>query len=78
MANPEVTPETTTHFGFKTVNADDKSGMVRGVFDSVAPKYDLMNDLMSAGVHRLWKNTLINQLRPRANMTLLDVGGGTG
>jgi demethylmenaquinone methyltransferase / 2-methoxy-6-polyprenyl-1,4-benzoquinol methylase len=70
--------ETTTHFGFKTVPAEAKSGMVRDVFDSVAPKYDIMNDLMSAGVHRLWKNALISQLRPRAGMCLLDVGGGTG
>ncbi len=52
--------------------------MVRDVFDSVAPKYDLMNDLMSGGIHRLWKNALISQLRPRAGMSLLDVGGGTG
>ncbi len=70
--------ETTTHFGFKTVDIEEKSDLVRNVFDSVAPKYDIMNDLMSAGVHRLWKNALINQLRPRADMALLDVGGGTG
>lgn len=68
----------TTHFGYRDVRADQKSSMVREVFDSVAPKYDLMNDLMSLGVHRLWKNAMVNWLRPRAGMTLADVGGGTG
>lgn len=68
----------TTHFGFATVNADDKAAMVRGVFDNVASRYDLMNDLMSLGVHRLWKSTFINTLGPRPEMTLIDVGGGTG
>ena len=52
--------------------------MVRGVFDSVAGRYDLMNDLMSGGVHRLWKASLIDQLRPRSGLHLLDVAGGTG
>lgn len=70
--------ETTTHFGFKTVPAEEKSGMVRDVFDSVAPKYDIMNDLMSVGVHRLWKNAFVSQLKPRGGMRLVDVGGGTG
>ncbi len=68
----------TTHFGFRTVAEDDKASLVRGVFDSVAPKYDLMNDLMSAGIHRLWKSSFLDWLRPRPSMTLLDVGGGTG
>jgi len=68
----------TTHFGFKTVRADDKVDMVRDVFDSVAPQYDLMNDLMSLGVHRLWKNRLMDRLRPHGAQKLLDVGGGTG
>lgn len=68
----------TTHFGFRTVPSREKSAMVRDVFDSVAPKYDLMNDLMSGGVHRLWKNALMTRLRPRRDMHLLDVGGGTG
>lgn len=68
----------TTHFGFRTVAEDEKASLVRDVFDSVAPKYDLMNDLMSAGVHRLWKSAFLDWLRPRPNMTLLDVGGGTG
>ncbi|MBF0563120.1 MAG: class I SAM-dependent methyltransferase [Alphaproteobacteria bacterium] len=68
----------TTHFGFRTVNAVDKSSLVRDVFDSVAPRYDLMNDLMSAGIHRLWKAALIDWLDPRPGMRLLDVAGGTG
>lgn len=68
----------TTHFGFQTVREEEKVSLVRGVFDSVAGKYDLMNDLMSAGVHRLWKANFLDWLRPQANQTLLDVGGGTG
>lgn len=65
-------------FGFQDVDASDKPGLVRGVFSSVAGRYDLMNDLMSGGIHRLWKATLIDQLRPRPNRHLLDVAGGTG
>ncbi len=68
----------TTHFGFRQVREADKADMVRAVFDSVAANYDLMNDLMSLGVHRLWKAAMIDWLRPRADMTLVDVGGGTG
>jgi demethylmenaquinone methyltransferase/2-methoxy-6-polyprenyl-1,4-benzoquinol methylase len=68
----------TTHFGFRQVAEDEKAGMVRDVFDSVASKYDLMNDLMSLGIHRLWKAAMMDWLRPRPGMTLLDVGGGTG
>ena len=68
----------TTHFGFRTVNAGEKAGLVRGVFDAVAPRYDLMNDLMSGGVHRLWKRELISVLAPRAGEAFLDVAGGTG
>ncbi len=68
----------TTHFGFSTVREDEKASLVRGVFDSVAGRYDLMNDLMSLGVHRLWKAALIDWLNPRPGMALLDVGGGTG
>lgn len=68
----------TTHFGYKTVKEDEKETLVRNVFDSVAGKYDLMNDLMSLGVHRLWKDGLIEWLNPRTDMHLLDVGGGTG
>lgn len=70
--------EGTTHFGFKTVREDDKVEMVRSVFDSVASKYDLMNDMMSLGIHRVWKNRLMTKLRPHAGQKLLDVGGGTG
>ena len=68
----------TTHFGFRQVAEDEKAGLVRGVFDSVASKYDLMNDLMSLGIHRLWKAAMLDWLRPRPGMTLLDVGGVTG
>ncbi|MDO8607060.1 MAG: bifunctional demethylmenaquinone methyltransferase/2-methoxy-6-polyprenyl-1,4-benzoquinol methylase UbiE [Phaeospirillum sp.] len=67
-----------THFGFRTVAEDEKVSLVRDVFDSVAGKYDLMNDLMSVGVHRLWKAAFLDALRPQPNQTLLDVGGGTG
>lgn len=67
----------TTHFGAETVDAADKPRLVRGVFESVADRYDLMNDLMSFGIHRLWKDALVAQLRPRAGETILDVAGGT-
>ena len=67
-----------THFGYRDVLAAEKVSLVRGVFDSVAHRYDLMNDLMSGGIHRLWKASLIDQLRPRHDMHLLDVAGGTG
>jgi demethylmenaquinone methyltransferase / 2-methoxy-6-polyprenyl-1,4-benzoquinol methylase len=67
-----------THFGFRTVPAAEKAGLVRGVFDRVARRYDVMNDLMSAGLHRVWKAALIDWLRPRAGMALIDVAGGTG
>jgi len=70
--------EQTTHFGFREVPVGDKASLVREVFDSVAGRYDLMNDLMSAGIHRLWKSAFLDWLRPRPGMTLLDVGGGTG
>ena len=65
-------------FGFKPVDPREKAGLVRQVFDSVAERYDLMNDLMSGGVHRLWKAALIEMIRPRPGMVLLDVAGGTG
>jgi demethylmenaquinone methyltransferase/2-methoxy-6-polyprenyl-1,4-benzoquinol methylase len=65
-------------FGFRRVSADHKGRLVRAVFDSVAPRYDLMNDLMSAGLHRHWKNALVDWLNPRPGMRLLDIGGGTG
>lgn len=65
-------------FGFRTVQADEKAGLVRNVFDSVAGNYDLMNDLMSAGTHRIWKSTLLDRLAPQPGQSLLDVAGGTG
>ena len=67
-----------THFGFKTVAEDEKAGLVRGVFDSVASRYDIMNDFMSAGLHRLWKNEMVGWLSPRNGWKILDVAGGTG
>ncbi len=67
-----------THFGNREVAADAKAGLVHGVFTSVAGRYDLMNDLMSAGVHRLWKDAMMDWLAPRAGQHLLDVAGGTG
>lgn len=75
---PSETNGGTTHFGYQTVREEDKADMVRGVFDNVASKYDLMNDAMSLGIHRLWKNRLIEKLRPYPGQKLLDVGGGTG
>ncbi|MCW8086506.1 class I SAM-dependent methyltransferase [Sabulicella glaciei] len=68
----------TTDFGFREVPAGEKAGLVRRVFDSVAPRYDLMNDAMSLGIHRVWKRILINAVAPRPNETLLDLAGGTG
>ena len=67
-----------THFGFEQVPVEEKAQRVRGVFDSVAGKYDLMNDLMSAGLHRLWKRFAVNATRVRAGMRVLDLAGGTG
>ena len=66
------------NFGFKKVNKEEKPKLVNKVFDSVAFRYDLMNDLMSAGLHRLWKDSFIDWLAPRKNTHLLDVAGGTG
>ena len=65
-------------FGFRRVPADEKPGLVRDVFDRVAGRYDLMNDLMSGGIHRLWKQEFIDRLNPRPGETILDVAGGTG
>ena len=73
-----MTETATSPFGFKDVDAREKVRMVRGVFDSVASKYDLMNDLMSAGVHRLWKDAAAAKLNPRPGEVILDVAGGTG
>jgi len=71
-------PETTTHFGFQTVREDEKAGRVQGVFTSVASKYDIMNDVMSMGIHRVWKDAMMDWLAPHAGQRLLDVAGGTG
>lgn len=71
-------PGQTVDFGFRRVDRTEKSGLVRAVFDSVAPKYDLMNDLMSLGVHRIWKRIFVSDLTPRPRDTLLDLAGGTG
>ncbi|WP_353297384.1 bifunctional demethylmenaquinone methyltransferase/2-methoxy-6-polyprenyl-1,4-benzoquinol methylase UbiE [Sulfitobacter pacificus] len=68
----------TTHFGSQTVPEDDKAGMVRSLFSDVANKYDIMNDVMSVGIHRIWKEAMMDWLAPRAGQKLLDVAGGTG
>ena len=69
---------TTTHFGYKSVDEADKAKHVRGVFDSVAPKYDLMNDLMSMGLHRAWKAFTVMVANVREGYQVLDIAGGTG
>ena len=73
-----MTDNKTTHFGFKKVPVEDKAAKVADVFDSVANKYDLMNDLMSLGIHRLWKRYAIDLSGVRAGQLVLDVAGGTG
>jgi demethylmenaquinone methyltransferase/2-methoxy-6-polyprenyl-1,4-benzoquinol methylase len=67
-----------TQFGTRTVTPEEKTGLVRGVFDSVASNYDIMNDLMSGGLHRLWKDRFVRMIRPKPGMAILDVAGGTG
>lgn len=73
-----MTDDKTTHFGFETVPEDQKAGRVQGVFNSVASKYDIMNDVMSVGIHRIWKEAMMDWLAPRSGQKLLDVAGGTG
>lgn len=68
----------TTHFGFESVEEQEKARRVRSVFDSVAPRYDLMNDLMSAGLHRAWKAYTVMVASPRPGQQVLDIAGGTG
>jgi demethylmenaquinone methyltransferase/2-methoxy-6-polyprenyl-1,4-benzoquinol methylase len=68
----------TTDFGFREVPVAEKKPLVRAVFESVAPRYDLMNDLMSLGVHRVWKRIFVGALGPRPGLRLLDLAGGTG
>ena len=75
MANQS---EKTTHFGFETVSESEKAGRVQGVFGSVASRYDIMNDVMSGGIHRVWKDAMMDWLAPRSGQKLLDVAGGTG
>jgi len=75
---PDGGQESEADFGYRRVPASARDGLVRGVFDSVARRYDLMNDLMSGGIHRLWKAALIDMVAPRPGMHLLDVAGGTG
>ncbi|NND22203.1 MAG: bifunctional demethylmenaquinone methyltransferase/2-methoxy-6-polyprenyl-1,4-benzoquinol methylase UbiE [Silicimonas sp.] len=70
--------EKTTHFGAREVREDEKAGLVHGVFTNVASKYDVMNDVMSVGIHRLWKDAMMDWLAPRNGQRLLDVAGGTG
>ena len=72
------TAEQTTHFGFETVLEAEKAGKVQNVFTSVASKYDIMNDIMSVGIHRIWKEAMMDWLAPRPGQRLLDVAGGTG
>jgi len=71
--NPE-----STEFGYKTVTPDEKTNLVHGVFDSVASNYDIMNDVMSGGLHRVWKDRFVRMIRPRPTDRILDVAGGTG
>ena len=70
--------ENTTHFGFEDIPEADKAGRVQGVFGSVASKYAVMNDAMRLGIHRIWKDAMMDWLAPRGGQRLLDVAGGTG
>lgn len=71
-------PADTTHFGYKDVHVDEKADLVKGVFDSVASRYDIMNDLMSGGMHRLWKRYTVQHANVRPGQAILDLAGGTG
>ncbi len=77
MGKPQQ-PDDKTHFGYQSVPTGEKAERVRDVFDSVASRYDLMNDLMSAGLHRLWKRFTIDQAGIRPGHVVLDLAGGTG
>ncbi len=70
--------QASTHFGFQTVTEAEKAGLVHGVFSRVASRYDIMNDVMSLGIHRIWKDAMMDWLAPRPGQRLLDVAGGTG
>lgn len=78
IAMTENETEKRTHFGARDVREDEKAGLVHDVFTNVASKYDVMNDVMSVGVHRLWKEAMMDWLAPRSGQRLLDVAGGTG
>lgn len=73
-----MTPQETTHFGFQTTTPQEKTQRVKGVFDSVASRYDLMNDVMSGGMHRLWKRHFVGTLPLHGTRKILDLAGGTG
>lgn len=75
--DPAQNPESTS-FGTQNVTPEEKTNKVLGVFDSVASRYDIMNDVMSGGVHRLWKDQFITQINPKPHQKILDVAGGTG
>ena len=77
-SNNANSDENTTHFGFQTVDKNEKESKVAGVFHSVAQQYDVMNDLMSFGVHRLWKRFTIDASGVRPGNKVLDLAGGTG
>ena len=76
--DPNAPEPPNVNFGRQRVSPEEKTRLVRGVFDSVAGRYDLMNDLMSAGVHRIWRAELVRRLRPAAGDRIIDIGGGTG
>ena len=78
MAENTSSQDKLIDFGFRQVPVDEKQDLVNAVFGSVAGPYDIMNDLMSLGIHRLWKNTLIEWLAPRPGQSLIDLAGGTG
>jgi demethylmenaquinone methyltransferase/2-methoxy-6-polyprenyl-1,4-benzoquinol methylase len=79
MSNESLMPsQNTVPFGFKDVDVEKKETLVKRVFSSVAERYDLMNDLMSGGVHRVWKNFMVGHISPRPHLRILDVAGGTG
>ena len=77
MSKPDTSADS-THFGYRSVPVEEKAGLVRGVFDSVADRYDIMNDLMSAGLHRLWKRYTVEAAAVRPGQRVLDLAGGTG
>ncbi len=74
----KTAPQNDHHFGYESVSASEKTARVRDVFSRVASKYDVMNDFMSGGVHRLWKRAFVRRIAPKAHHRILDVAGGTG